>query len=426
VKWVSASEGAEFAAEIHDFSQFLEGLEKDRHPEENEQGLAEPFLTEPIDLDTIWPGLTEDQMECCMECSNCLGTCPVSRENPHFSPKLIIKQISLGLEENIIRSREVWSCLGCRQCNTRCPASIDIAELNRSYRPEARNKGFFPLESHHGILQTIARFQAHSVNQNRISWAEKAGTFKDRGDFFYFTGCLPYFNITFRYLDLFPLDIAASALALLNRIGIEPVISNDERCCGHDALWSGDEETFRSLARYNLEVIKASGAKTVLFSCPEGYAVFKYDYPRFFGKLPFEVIHLTDFLDRELPRSGLRFLPSSGERITYQDPCRLGRRDGIYDQPRQLLRLVPGTELVEMERTRENALCCGTSAWMECSQCSKALQVERLLEARQTGAKKLITACPKCLIHLTCARINEDIDIEVKDIYTYLKERLAD
>ena len=330
------------------------------------------------------------------------------------------------MTKNIIQSPEAWSCLGCAQCHTRCPALIDIAEINRSFRLLARSAGYLPMESHHGIIQTITRFQKFSIEQKRNEWAEKIGKFRESGEVFYFVGCLPYFDITFRYLDLSPLDSAKSALTLLNAIGIEPVISNDERCCGHDAWCSGDEDTFRELARWNLEIIKSSGAKTVLFSCPEGYATFKYFYPRYLGKLPVEVMHLTDFLTRELPQSGLSFRSSANGAITYQDPCRLGRWDGIYDQPRQLLKLVPKTELIEMERNRENALCCGTSAWMECSRCSKAIQTERLMEATQTGAGELITACPKCLIHLTCAQSNEDIDIRVKDIYSYLVERLDD
>jgi heterodisulfide reductase subunit D len=207
-------------------------------------------------------------------------------------------------------------------------------------------------------------------------------------------------------------------------MGVEPVISNHERCCGHDALWSGDEATFRELARRNLEAIKSSGAKTVLFSCPEGYVTFKDFYPKYFGELPFQVLHMTELLARELPGAKLSFQPSSHGAITYQDPCRLGRMAGIYEPPRQLLQLVAEAELVEMERNRENALCCGTSAWMECSSYSKAMQIERLQEAIQTGAQALITACPKCQIHLTCAQIGTDLDLRVIDLYAYLLERL--
>jgi heterodisulfide reductase subunit D len=138
------------------------------------------------------------------------------------------------------------------------------------------------------------------------------------------------------------------------------------------------------------------------------------------------VLHMTEFLARELPNAGLSFQASSNEAITYHDPCRLGRMAGIYEPPRQLLQFLPETRLVEMERNRENALCCGTSAWMECSSFSKAIQTERMQEAIQTGVQTLITACPKCQIHLTCAQSNTDTDLKVIDLYTYLKERLSE
>jgi Fe-S oxidoreductase len=235
---------------------------------------------------------------------------------------------------------------------------------------------------------------------------------------------LPFFDVTFRYLNLSPLQSAHSVLGLLNKMGIEPVISDHERCCGHDALWCGDHATFGKLAQWNLEVIKASGAKTVLFSCPEGYVTFKKYYPKYLGELPFEVLHLTEFFERELPNAGLSFQSSTAETITYHDPCRLGRLAGIYETPRRLLQMLPQTQLTEMERNREHALCCGTSAWMECSSYSKAIQSERLHEALQTGAQTLITACPKCQIHLMCAQNTTEADLNIIDIYTYLKQRL--
>jgi Fe-S oxidoreductase len=424
VKWISASEGAAFASEIQAFVQFLK--EFGENPLRDKRKRDFPLTIHPksegVEKRPLL--LTEEQIEYCMECSNCTGACPVSRNNPRFSPKQIIKQTSMKLEEDLLQSREIWACLGCAQCNTRCPAIIDFSEINRYHRQQAREIGNLPEKSHHGILQIITRLQTHPIQQHRITWAEKSGNFSETGEYFYFVGCLPYFDVTFRYLNLSPLESAQSVLKLLNRIGIEPVISKDERCCGHDALWSGDEATFRKLAMWNLEVIQASGARTVLFSCPEGYATFKYDYPKYFGELPFKVVQMTEFLTRELIDTGLVWQPSSDGVVTYQDPCRLGRWAGIYEAPRQLLKLVPGTELIEMERNRENALCCGTTAWMECSRCSKAIQTERLLEAEQTEAKTLITACPKCQIHLTCAQSGEDISIKVKDIYTYLVQRL--
>jgi Fe-S oxidoreductase len=133
---------------------------------------------------------------------------------------------------------------------------------------------------------------------------------------------------------------------------------------------------------------------------------------------------MAEFLARQLPQADLFFQSSSGDEITYHDPCRLGRLAGIYEAPRQLLQLIPDTRLIEMERNRENALCCGTIAWMECSNCSKAMQSTRLQEAKQTGAQTLITACPKCQIHFRCAQNNSENDLKVVDLYTYLRDRI--
>jgi Fe-S oxidoreductase len=370
--------------------------------------------------------LTQKQIDYCMECGLCTGSCPISRHLSKFSPRQIIKQAVLDPDGGLVKSREIWACLSCGACNERCPAEIDFPEFISAHRQEARKAGNFPQESHHGILQAVAGLQTSDLKQQRTQWAHEAGAFGDTGEYFYFVGCLPFFDVTFRYMNLSPLENARSVLTLLNKMGIEPVISNHERCCGHDALWCGDQSTFRKLAGWNLEVIKSSGAKTVLFSCPEGYVTFKKYYPKYFGKLPFDVLHMTEFLARELPDAGLTFQPSAAGPITYHDPCRLGRLAGIYEPPRQLLESLPNTQLVEMERNRENALCCGTSAWMECSSYSKAIQVERLQEAVLTGAQTLITACPKCQIHFACAQSGTDSDLKVIDLYTYLRQRLGD
>jgi Fe-S oxidoreductase len=135
---------------------------------------------------------------------------------------------------------------------------------------------------------------------------------------------------------------------------------------------------------------------------------------------------MTEFLERELAEKDLNFQPSSNGTVTYQDPCRLGRGTGIYEQPRDLLKRVPETRIVEMAHSRENSICCGTSAWMECSNCSRTVRLERLNEALKTGAKTLITACPKCQIHFTCAQRNAELDLKVEDLYAYLMKSIKE
>ncbi|THB73245.1 MAG: (Fe-S)-binding protein [Desulfobacteraceae bacterium] len=369
--------------------------------------------------------LSQQQIDFCMECGVCTGSCPVSMTLEGFSPRQMIKRTMADPEGDILESKDLWACLSCSRCSDRCPVKIDFPAFIRTFREKAVEKGNTPRLSHHGMFQTISSIQAAGTVQNRIQWAKEAGQIAETGDYFYFTGCIPYYDVAFKYLDLQMIDHAKNIVRILNRMGIEPVVSNDECCCGHDAWWNGDETTFSNLAGQNMKTIKQSGAKTVIFGCPEGYSVFREGYAQMFGELEFEIIHITEFLARELPESGLAFKPeSTDETITFQDPCRLGRRSGIYEAPRELIRKVSNGHYKDMAHNRENAICCGTTAWMECSACSKAMQIQRLEEASQIGADTIVTACPKCQIHLTCTKKNTNQDIRVVDLMSYIADHL--
>jgi len=383
--------------------------------------------------------LSEMQIDYCMECGVCTGSCPVAMALDGFSPRQMIKRAMKEPEGEILSSPDLWACLSCSRCSDRCPVEIDFPAFIRGLRQKARLQENLPKLSHHGMFHTIVSLQAARIEhdrakpggapvkpeQDRIGWAKAAGKISDTGDYFYFTGCIAFYDVAFEYLDLKMLTSAENNLKLLNKMGIEPVISNDECCCGHDAFWCGDETTFETLARKNIETIKKSGAKTVIFGCPEGYSMFKEAYTERFGPLPFEVCHITQFLAQRLPTTDLTFKAGSVDRVTFQDPCRLGRRSGIYEAPRQLIQMVTGCELAEMEHNRENAVCCGTTAWMQCSACSKEMQIQRLKEAEAVGAKAIITACPKCQIHLTCAKKNTAHDLAIIDLVSFLADNLV-
>jgi heterodisulfide reductase subunit D len=356
----------------------------------------------------------------CLDCGVCTGSCPVSRVFPDFSPRQIIERCLYGLEEP--SDPTLWSCLTCAQCSVRCPVNINFPEFIRLMRDEAHARGFDGTPSHNGMLQSITSIQTKDIKQDRTFWVEDGKT-RETGDVFYFVGCRPYFDVVFRDIKAGAIKGAQSVLKLLNRCGVEPVVSNDERCCGHDALWNGDEEKFKRLARINLEVIRASGAKEVVFSCPEGYYTFSHFYPQYFGPLGFKPVHILDFLAEKVKNGVVGFAETPGV-FTYHDPCRLGRLAGVYDAPRTLLKAVPGLDLVEMARSRENGVCCGTTGWMNCSSCSKEIQMGRLNEASGTGASTLVTACPKCQIHLRCAKSAFDLDIEITDLFDLLADRV--
>ncbi len=357
----------------------------------------------------------------CLDCGVCTGSCPVSRVFPEFSPRQIIERSLYELEE--FSDDTIWNCLTCAQCSVRCPAEINFPEFIRLMRDEARELGFDGLPSHNGMLQTIMSIQTKDIKQNRVSWIEDGQT-QQKGDVFYFVGCRPYFDVIFRDINAGSIQGARNVLKILNACGIEPVVSNNERCCGHDALWNGNEDKFKQLARLNMDLIRSSGAKQVIFSCPEGYHTFKEYYPRFLGKLDFEPVHILDFLADKLSEGVIQLAESKATIVTYHDPCRLGRLAGVYDAPRKLLEAIPGIKLKEMPRSRENGVCCGTSGWMNCSSCSKEIQLQRLSEAGDTGAGTIVTACPKCQIHFRCAKESFDLGIEITDLYDLVADCL--
>jgi len=336
----------------------------------------------------------------------------------------MVEKALMDEEENPYEDTNIWSCLSCGQCSSRCPSSIDYPEFVRKVRTEAVAAGKGGVPAHRGLFQSIMRLQALGVKQSKIGWAKEVGKISESGDTYYFVGCSPFFDVEFEVdwgLDV--MEGPRGVLKLLNAVGVEPVIHDDERCCGHDLMWNGDVENFKELARRNVELIKGLGCKRVVFQCPEGYLTFKKYYPEVLGDLDLELVHFYELLVDDL-KAGTFSFAESDRIVTYHDPCRLGRQAGIMDAPRTLLESIPGISLREMDHNRENGICCGTSAWMNCSSCSKEIQKMRLNEALATGAGTLVTACPKCRLHMSCALRDMEIDLKIQDMNDLLAQTL--
>lgn len=360
----------------------------------------------------------------CLDCGICTGSCPVSRVSPDFSPRLMVEKVLMDAEENPFEHINIWSCLTCGQCSSRCPSKIDYPTFVRMIREEAVRQGKGGVPAHRGLFQAIMRLQALDVKQSKTDWAREAGRISESGDTYYFVGCSPFMDVEFH--EEWNLDVMEGprgVLKLLNAIGIEPVIHDDERCCGHDLLWTGERDHFERLAKRNVELLRGLGVKRVVFHCPEGYLTFKKYYPEVVGDLGFEPVHFYELLAQELDSGRFEIEHLDGV-VTYHDPCRLGRQAGIMDAPRRLIQSIPGITLNEMSHNRENGLCCGTSAWMNCSSCSKEIQKARLSEAVAAGAQTLITACPKCRLHLSCALRDTEIELKIQDINDLLAQAI--
>jgi Fe-S oxidoreductase len=166
----------------------------------------------------------------------------------------------------------------------------------------------------------------------------------------------------------------------------------------------------------------------VVTTCPECYRTIKQDYAEI-STFDFDVLHISEFLSESIDEGKLKF-DELARKVTYQDPCRLGRHMKVYDPPRKVITSIPGIEMLEMNNIKENAICCGVGSWMTCSRYSKSIQVNRLEEALGSGADSLITTCPKCQIHLKCTmneRVplgTEKITIDISDLSTVVAEAL--
>ncbi|MBM3286275.1 MAG: (Fe-S)-binding protein [Candidatus Eisenbacteria bacterium] len=365
----------------------------------------------------------------CYDCGKCTATCPVSRTGRDYSPRRHVLATVLGHEDEILSDGKIHACLTCSLCDQRCPAQVRYTDLMLLLREMAHREGVEPECPHGGALQSVMRMMAGGkTEQDRMGWMPSdLRADPEKGEVFYWTGCSMYYDAFFPELESRALRGTEAAVRALNRLGIVPVVSPRERCCGHDLLWNGDRASFERLAEHNVDLVAGSGAATLVVSCAECLRTWSIDYaPRFKGKAP-RIVHISTYLLERLP--DLRIAAREPLRVTYQDPCRLGRHLGIYDPPRELLAGIPGVELIEMRHARAAAGCCAGGTWSDCDRFAKQIQVSRLREARATGAEVLVTACPKCQIHFRCAmkdpKVGEEVQIEMRDLAEIVAEALA-
>jgi len=357
----------------------------------------------------------------CIDCGKCTGFCPVARHTKGYSPHRIVAQSLFKDTPEKEVAEAVWNCFTCGLCERRCPAGVKYATLQQGLRQRARADGETGQCTHSGSLLSIMRLHAHGdhLPQKRLEWLPDDVKVAEKGDTALFVGCAPYFDKVFEHMGVKTTDATVGAIRLLNAMGIEPVIMGDEICCGHDLLWSGDKENFELLAKKNVEMMKERGIERLVHACAECYRTASKDWAEVTGKLGFSNVHITELVaDSKLKLNGKPI------KATIQDPCRLTRHMGKGDALRGAIAKSESVEVTEMLRHGVSANCCGSSSWLNCSAGTAALQKVRLGEARDTGADVLLTACPKCEIHLSCSQFGKDDSINIRNVASVLAEAL--
>ncbi len=365
----------------------------------------------------------------CQDCGKCSSACPLTLVGKPFSPRATANAAISGQIASPSVQDDIWSCLTCGLCYERCPSAVDFSRFIRDLRDVVVENRLDTHAVHGGFFHSLMRTMTSGNLQIRQwDWLPEDVQLDKKSKTAFFGGCAPYFDLFFsRHIGLNTRDILLNSIRLLNFFDVHPAIVQNLRCCGHDLLWSGDKPNFLQLAKLNADVLKEAGIEEVITACPECYRTLSHDYPEHGIDFNFKVTHIYDFLESEIDKGAVGFKPLN-RKLTFQDPCRLSRFENRPELPRKLIDRLDPADFKEMRDHGANAICCGNSAWIGCDSFSKALQVKRIGQAKETGSDLLVTGCPKCQVHLRCAMEDpfkgEELKMEMMDLVSVLAKTI--
>lgn len=362
-----------------------------------------------------------DPAKYCFQCGKCDTVCPWNRVR-QFSIRKIIRESTFGLTE--IDREDIWRCTTCGMCPQECPRGVKQIEVGMSLRRMASEYEVFPASVKSARTARASLISEGNPLQGergkRADWAKDQSVkpFADGMEALYFVGC---------YLSYDPRmkKVATATAAILNKAGVDfGILGEKESCCGESIRKTGSEEVFKNLAKANIKTFVDSGVKKIIVSSPHCYHTFVNEYPEFM--VNFEVVHMSQYMDELIKEGRLELKGEYAKKVTWHDPCYMGRHNNIYDAPRDVLKQVPGLELIEMAESRKNSLCCsggGGRIWMDTPKQERFSDL-RLKQVRETQADVLVTACPYCITNFEESRLNleyEDV-LEIKDITEIIQD----
>jgi len=381
------------------------------------------------------------EMQACTNCQACADICPAvtaSKEGKLSAiyrlkgMRQILKSRS-GLFRKLFRRSEpgeaewkdfsdtVFRCTLCGNCQEVCPVGIRLKDLWISLRQDMVHSDNYPKKIDM-IRNNLA--ESHNVfaedNEERADWVEDMDDapedkyIRPKADVVYFTGCVAAY---------FPLaqKIPVALAEILEAGGINfTLLGKDEWCCGFPLLGAGLKELYREFVEHNLAVVRERGAHTVVFACPSCYQMWREYYPHEFG-----IEHATQYLIK-LIKSGALPLKELDLTVTYHDPCDLGRGARVFDEPREIMRSLPGVKFVELERNRENCQCCGGGGNLEMMDAPLSADIakNKIEEALKTGAQAIVTSCQQCVRTMTTYVRRNKVPLQVMDITQLIHKAL--
>ncbi|MFW9876206.1 MAG: (Fe-S)-binding protein [Candidatus Thorarchaeota archaeon] len=392
--------------------------------------------------------------ERCTHCGYCRHVCKVyntswSETDYAGGRNRIIKALDRGdikfKKDEIVPS--VFRCMLCGNCKVVCPVGVDTLSVFQNLRKEVVKRGAMPekLKALKGsIMENNNPFlESHSDRFNWCDSCEEGARAYDRAkerittkeeeithSVGYFVGC------TSSYRNK---ELVSATSQVLDKLGIEFVLFPEEKCCGSVLFRTGLEEAAHKLVMHNIDIVRKSGVKNVVFSCSGCFSTFNLEYTRLADfNLGFNLYHLTQYVLKIVKEKNLKIRYTKRSKddpllITYHDPCHLGRYCGVYEEPRELIRMIEGVKLFEMKHNKDMAWCCGAGGGVkalygdiaaevgrdritETRTCMVRIREDRLKEALETSAEVLVSSCVFCKNNLFQVANEDNSPIKVMDI----------
>ncbi|MHB8279041.1 MAG: (Fe-S)-binding protein [Candidatus Humimicrobiaceae bacterium] len=388
------------------------------------------------------------EIDACTRCGNCLDLCPAyaGSGDVAISPKKkmeVLKRLvdtEYGIFQKIFKKKKIsekdiekiskaaFECTMCSRCEQECYINIKLQDIWLRLREILIEEGKYP-----EVLDILREklLKAHNIsfdtNEGRINWINQIAVLpedkyiKEKAEVIYFVGCVSSFSPRV-------FKIPRSVVQILKAASIDfGLLGDEEWCCGFPLLTSGFREDFVEFARHNIEKVNKTGAKYLITSCPSCYHMWKHIYPEIHSefKMEFEVLHVVQYFYK-LAKEGKFKLNPVNQKVTYHDPCDLGRNSGIYEEPRNLIKMIPGIEFIELENNRNLSTCCGGGGNVEAVnvQLSENIAKIRAHEIMDSGADVVASSCQQCVRTIAGALKKEKSKIKAMDISELLLESI--
>jgi len=378
-------------------------------------------------------------LDSCTRCGECQKWCPVYALDKieDVTPRAKIKELKRiiesqqsgpfkrfkpQLDESMIENfiKRVFECSCCNQCHFVCPVRLNTVDLWENLRESMYVAGMGPVPEQRTFCETLVRFKnPYKKDQaSRTEWVQKGlalGTLlkepplikENSASVLLWIGCTSSYDEKIS-------PVAHDAVNILTKAGVKfGILGTEEECCFGKLRRMGDPQ-FEQLASKNIKDFNELNITTLVTACAGCYKTFKADYPKI-AEQNYEIYHLSEYIDKLLEDGKIKFSKSIPGKITYHDPCLLGRHNGIYEAPRRIIQAIPGLELIEMERHHQHSRCCGVGGGLKMANhdLQEAASALRIKDAEATGANYLTTPCPTCFSGLNGAALKNNSHLKL-------------